>query len=53
MVEVEDKKKKKSNPVNKIGTQEDEVYEEEIGRAIQMLSSLSMASMTIMQRSIT
>ena len=47
MVEAEDKKRKK-NPVNKIGTEEDEVHGEEVNQATQILSALSVASMAIM-----
>ena len=52
MVEAEDKKRK-NNPVNKIGTEEDEVHGEEVNQATQMLSALSVASMAIMQRTVT
>jgi len=51
MVEAEDKRKK-NNPVNKIGTKEDEVHGEE-DRATQMLSALGVTNMTIMQRTVT
>ena len=47
MVEAEDKKRK-NNPINKIGTKEDEVHGEEVNQATQMLSVLSVASMAIM-----
>jgi len=52
VVEAEDKKRK-NNLVNKIGTEEDEVHEEEVNQATQMLSASSVASMVIMQRSAT
>ena len=47
VVEAVDKKRK-NNPVNKIGTKKDEV-----NQATQMLSALSAASMAIMRRTIT
>jgi len=52
VVEPEDKKRK-NNPVNKIGTEEDEVHGEKVNQATQMLSALSVASMAIMQRTVT
>jgi len=52
VVETEDKKRK-NNPVNEIGTEEDEVHGEEVNQATQMLSASSVASMVIMQRSAT
>jgi len=52
VVEAEDKKRKK-NPVNKIGTEEDEVHGEEVNQATQILSASSVASMVTMQRSAT
>ena len=52
MVEAEDKKRK-INPVNKIGTEEDKVHGEEVNQATQMLSVSSVASMVTMQRSAT
>ena len=52
MVEAQDKKRK-NNLVNKIGTEEDEVHEEEVNQATQVLSASSVASMVIMQRSAT
>jgi len=53
VVKVKDKKKRKSSPIKKIGTEEDKVLGEEVGRATQMLSVLSVASMYIMQRIVT
>ena len=52
MVEVENKKRK-NNSVNKIGTEEDEVHGEEANQATQMLSASSVASMVIMQKTVT
>jgi len=52
MVKVEDKKRN-NNPVKKISMQEDEVHGEEVNRATQMLSALSVENMTIMQRTVT
>ena len=52
MVEVEDKKRK-NNPINKIGMEEDEVHGKEVNLATQMLSASSVASMVIMQRTVT
>jgi len=52
VVEAQDKKRK-NNLVNKIGTEEDEVHEEEVNQATQVLSASSVASMVIMQRSAT
>jgi len=51
VVEAEDKRK--NNPVNKIGTEEDEVHGEEVNQATQMLSASSVSSMATMQRSAT
>lgn len=45
VVEVEDKKKRNNNLVNKIGSKENEVHEEEFSRTTQMLSALSVTSM--------
>jgi len=42
-----DWKKGQNNPTNKIGTEEDEVHGEEVGRATQMLNVLSLANMAI------
>ena len=52
VVEAEDKKRK-NNPVNKIGMEEDEVHGKEVNQATQMLSASSVASMAIMQRTVT
>ena len=52
MVEAKDKKRK-NNSVNKIGTEEDEVHGEEVNQVTQMLSVSSVASMVIMQRTVT
>jgi len=52
VVEVENKKRK-NNSVNKIGTEEDEVHGEEANQATQMLSASSVASMVIMQKTVT
>jgi len=52
VVEAEDKKRK-NNPINKIGTEEDEVHGEEVNQATQMLSASSVASIVTMQRSAT
>jgi len=46
-------KKKKNNSVNKIGMEEDEVHEDEVGQATQTLSALSVASMDTIQMTIT
>jgi len=44
---------RKNSTTNKIGIKEDEVHGEEVGRETQMLSALNVASMTIMQKSVT
>ena len=53
VVEVKDKRRRKNNPTNKVGAEEDDVHGEEVGWATQMLSALSVTSMVIMQRSAT
>ena len=50
---VEAKDKRKNSPVKKIGTKEDEVHGEKVGRATQMFNASSVASMFIMQRIVT
>jgi len=52
VVEAKDKKRK-NNPVNKIGMEEDEVHGEEVNQVTKMLSASSVASMVTMQRSAT
>ena len=53
LIKGEYNKKKKNSLVNKIGTEEDEVHKEEVSWATQMLSALNVASMTILQRTVT
>jgi len=50
MVEVVDRKRKKSSPTNKIGAKEVQVRGEEASQATQELSASSVASMAILQR---
>lgn len=47
------RKNRKNSLANKIGKEEVKVHGEEVGRATQMLSVSSVASMIIMQKSVT
>ena len=53
MIKAKDRKKKKNNLVNRIGTEEKKVHGKEVERTTQILSASNVASMTIMQRTVT